>query len=102
MFGKNFWKVPCMRNSLLYGISGGIGVGLLSFLLTSKAKQATKHMFGGYFAISIGFYLYCRTKLLFEMNNIREMQYAMQAASVAEGTERGPAINNYDKILEDV
>ncbi|KAG7208415.1 hypothetical protein KM043_014647 [Ampulex compressa] len=54
MFGKNFWKVPCMRNSLLYGISGGIGVGLLSFLLTSKAKQATKHMFGGYFAISIG------------------------------------------------
>ena len=41
LFGTDVSKIPCYRQTFLMGISGGIGVGLINFLLTSKDWQSS-------------------------------------------------------------
>nr|CAD7202231.1 unnamed protein product [Timema douglasi] len=41
LFGRDVSEIPCFRNSYLYGISSGIGMGLTYFMFTSKVRMAT-------------------------------------------------------------
>ncbi|XP_035740438.1 cytochrome c oxidase assembly protein COX20, mitochondrial-like [Vespa mandarinia] len=101
IFGRNIAEIPCFRNSFLYGISSGIGGGLLAFLFTSRPKLAMHCTMATYFNVTIGYWFYCRyTRDLDHFNAIR-MQDIFQNAAVLEGTEEGPEIV-IDKELVDV
>ncbi|XP_008487154.2 cytochrome c oxidase assembly protein COX20, mitochondrial-like [Diaphorina citri] len=52
IFGRNLNEIPCFRNSLLYGISSGLGVGLGTFLFTSNGRKALHYGFGSYLGVT--------------------------------------------------
>lgn len=57
LFGRDLSEIPCFRNSWLYGISGGIGVGLLYFLFTSKTRMASHVAVGSVCTITMSYWL---------------------------------------------
>lgn len=98
IFGRDVAKIPCFRNSFLYGILGGIGSGLTYFLFTSKPKTATHFGFASYTVITIGFWIQCRynySKTKFEM---ARMQALLRHHAVLEGTEQERQL---DEILKE-
>ncbi|KAH8402577.1 hypothetical protein KR215_001717, partial [Drosophila sulfurigaster] len=63
IFGRDVSQIPCFRNSFLYGISGGMGIGVLTFLGTSRPHLATHVGFGSFFCGTIVYWMACRLVL---------------------------------------
>ncbi|XP_063162210.1 cytochrome c oxidase assembly protein COX20, mitochondrial [Candoia aspera] len=93
-------KVPCARQSFLYGILGGLGVGLGHFLATSKVRRSYNLGIGGFFVTTLGCWFYCRynnAKLRFQQRMIQE---AIKNKILFEGTQLDPTMKtetNHEK-----
>lgn len=60
IFGRDVSKIPCFRNSFLYGISGGVGAGFVAFMTTSR-PPLSMHIGMGIFAVTTVCYWFpCR------------------------------------------
>ncbi|CAL1577233.1 unnamed protein product [Knipowitschia caucasica] len=53
-------SVPCARESVLYGAGGGLALGLLHFLSTSRVRRSYDVGFAGFFITTLGSWFYCR------------------------------------------
>ncbi|KAH8417650.1 hypothetical protein KR222_003615, partial [Zaprionus bogoriensis] len=87
IFGRDVSQIPCFRNSFLYGISGGIGVGVLTFLGTSRPHLSTHVGFGSFMCGTMVYWMACRyqwSSRRFEQQQLRE---AMKRQVLYEGTE---------------
>jgi len=62
-FIKRTFMIPCMKQSWMYGISGGLASGLGYFLFTSNVKRAKWVGLGGMYAVIIGTWITCRYSL---------------------------------------
>ncbi|XP_005095907.1 cytochrome c oxidase assembly protein COX20, mitochondrial [Aplysia californica] len=82
-FVKRIFLIPCMRKSFMYGISGGISVGLGYFLFTSNVSKASKYGLGSYMVILFGTWGVCRYQLAQERFKSIQLQKAMQNRSGA-------------------
>lgn len=60
LFGRDVSKIPCFRNSFLYGIGGGFAGGLLTFLLTSRPQLSTHSAMGVFTCVTFGYWAQCR------------------------------------------
>lgn len=60
LFGRDVSKIPCFRNSFLYGIGGGFAGGLLTFLFTSRPQLSTHSAMGVFMAVTFGYWGQCR------------------------------------------
>jgi len=58
--GKDVSKIPCFRDSYLYGIIGGFTMGIGYFLFTSRTSRATHVGAGSFVLITTGFWAFCR------------------------------------------
>ena len=77
LFGYDIRKVPCFRNTFLYGISSGVGVGLLAFMFTSKPMLASHCGFVSYLTISLGYLVQCRIRHFNEIFKSVQIQQAI-------------------------
>lgn len=87
IFGTDVSKMPCFRNSYLYGIGGGIGIGLTYFMLTSRTKASCHFGVASFAVITLSYWTQCRynySKLKFDMARTQEL---MKKHSMYEGTE---------------
>ncbi|XP_050346680.1 cytochrome c oxidase assembly protein COX20, mitochondrial [Nymphalis io] len=86
IFGRDVSKIPCFRESFLYGIATGIGVGLASFLKTSKPLMS-QHIGVGTFAIStLVTWSYCRYQWSKQKFDAQLMQEALKDKIRYEGS----------------
>ncbi|WWC86050.1 uncharacterized protein L201_000921 [Kwoniella dendrophila CBS 6074] len=72
---ENIGKIPCARNSLLYGIAGGTGLGAVRFLGSRKPWVAANWAVGSFILISAFQWEMCnraRRKELAQMRAITE------------------------------
>ncbi|XP_041469485.1 cytochrome c oxidase assembly protein COX20, mitochondrial-like isoform X2 [Lytechinus variegatus] len=72
-----FHRVPCMRTAFLYGIGGGFGVGLATFLFTSRVKRSTDMGVLSFIAVTLSSFTYCRynrAKMTIQQRRFRELQ----------------------------
>jgi len=58
--GTDLSKIPCFRNSYLYGILGGFTTGIGYFMCTSRTLRSTHVGFGSFVAISSVYWVLCR------------------------------------------
>ncbi|KAI8049194.1 hypothetical protein BDF22DRAFT_193206 [Syncephalis plumigaleata] len=72
---RNIGKVPCGRDSLLYGIGGGLAVGAGRFIVKRKAMTASNWAVGAFAIISIGCWEWC---------NYQRLQHAKKVGVVVE------------------
>ncbi|XP_011205277.2 cytochrome c oxidase assembly protein COX20, mitochondrial [Bactrocera dorsalis] len=87
VFGRDVSQIPCFRNSYLYGIGGGVAVGIATFLGTSRTRLSTHVGFGTFFTSTLGYWLVCRyqwSKKRFEYQQLKE---AMRKQGLYEGTD---------------
>lgn len=54
--GKDIKTIPCFRNSNMFGIIGGFGMGIGYFLCTSQTLRATHFGFGSFIVISCAYW----------------------------------------------
>jgi cytochrome c oxidase assembly protein subunit 20 len=96
VFGEDLGSIPCFRNSFLYGITGGIGLGIGHFALSSKVRNATKFGFYSYVAITLSYWCACRYNYAVTKFQYTQIKYAMQQNAMKEGTAE-----DMSKVLKD-
>lgn len=72
----------------MYGISGGLGLGLLYFLFTSRVRAATDFGVASFAVVTLSYWVHCRynfSKTKFEMSKAQEM---LRRRALFEGTEK--------------
>jgi len=87
IFGKDLSAVPCWRNSWLYGISGGLGSGLVYFLFTSKIRAATNVGFTSIMAITGAYWCVCRYQYEKQARELEKLREYIEKRVLIEGTE---------------
>lgn len=60
IFGRDVSKIPCFRESFMYGISSGIVIGLGCFMSTSKPRLAQHVAIGSFMLITLSYWFHCR------------------------------------------
>ncbi|XP_023299268.2 cytochrome c oxidase assembly protein COX20, mitochondrial [Lucilia cuprina] len=87
LFGRDISQIPCFRSSFLYGISGGVGIGLLTFLGTSRTTFSTHVGFGTFFCGTIAYWGWCRYQWSVHRFEYAQLEQAMRKQAMYEGTE---------------
>ncbi|KOC59913.1 Cytochrome c oxidase protein 20 like protein [Habropoda laboriosa] len=88
LFGEPIIKTRCQRNAFIYGISGGIVSGLITFLVTSSGKTATRVGVIGYGAISITLACFCTYEELKMRSQARLLKKVMYEMSMSKGDQK--------------
>ncbi|XP_062548918.1 cytochrome c oxidase assembly protein COX20, mitochondrial [Armigeres subalbatus] len=88
LFGKDLSQIPCFRNSFLYGISIGIGVGFLAFLKTSRPQLSSHIGFGTFSGTTLCYWFSCRYKWSKDLKGVEELQKLMQQHVMYEGSDK--------------
>lgn len=85
--GRDLLKIPCFRNTFLYSISSWVGVGLVTFLFTSRPQFSSHVGCGAFIAVSLGYYMQCRMNYENQKFQMSQIKHAMQRAVAMEGVE---------------
>ncbi|XP_053672420.1 cytochrome c oxidase assembly protein COX20, mitochondrial [Anopheles nili] len=88
IFGRDVSTIPCFRNSFLYGISIGMGIGFLAFMKTSRPQLSTHIGFGSFMAVTLSYWFPCRYRWSKQKFDAAQLQQALQKQAIFEGTEK--------------
>lgn len=86
IFGRDVSKIPCFRNSFLYGIGSGIGIGFGAFLKTSKPLLSQHIAVGSFTVITLVYWSVCRYQWSKQKFNTMLMREALKDKMLKEGT----------------
>lgn len=86
LFGTDVSMIPCFRSSFLYGISGGIFGGLLTFLRTSRPLLSSHYGMGTFCVTTLGYWTWCRYEWSKKSLDVQILQSALQKQAAYEGT----------------
>ncbi|KAL5279371.1 l(3)87Df family protein [Megaselia abdita] len=86
IFGTDVSMIPCFRSSFLYGISGGIVGGLLTFLRTSRPLLSCHYGMGTFTVTTLGYWSWCRYNWSKKSIQYQQLQSALQKQAAFEGT----------------
>lgn len=80
IFGRDVSKIPCFKHSWIYGISSGIGAGLLTFMFTSRPQLASHAMVGTICTVTLTYFGFCRYKAVKDEITAAQIKTLMQEA----------------------
>lgn len=98
LFGRDIAAIPCFRNSFLYGISGGIGGGLLTFLFTSRPKVSMHTAMAVYVNVTIGYWFYCRYTRFADKYKKMKLEAEIDEFLIYEDTDEQPSLKEKELI----
>ncbi|KAK9496641.1 hypothetical protein O3M35_013081 [Rhynocoris fuscipes] len=98
LWGKNVSEIPCFRSSYLYGISGGIGAGLVYFMFTSRPKRSMHFGVGVFTATTLGYWTYCRYRWEKDKKAGELIRKYIQDRVASEGTSEDITIQSVADI----
>ncbi|XP_049789365.1 cytochrome c oxidase assembly protein COX20, mitochondrial [Schistocerca nitens] len=101
LFGRDVSKIPCFRNTFLYGITSGFGAGLTYFLFTSRTTTSSHVAAGTFVGVSLSYWIYCRLNWSKQKFEYQKLKYAMKQQMLYEGTELEEKLKDYAKKLEE-
>lgn len=87
IFGRDVGQIPCFRSSFLYGICGGMTVGALTFLRTSRPQFSTHVGFGSFVLGTFGYWFVCRYQWSKTKFEYQQLKAAMKQQARYEGTD---------------
>ncbi|XP_075974341.1 cytochrome c oxidase assembly factor COX20 lethal (3) 87Df [Anticarsia gemmatalis] len=86
IFGRDVSQIPCFRESFLYGIASGVGVGIAAFLKTSR-PMFSQHVGVGTFSLTTMIYWsFCRYQWSKQRFDAQLLQDALKDKLMYEGT----------------
>ncbi|XP_032665138.1 cytochrome c oxidase assembly protein COX20, mitochondrial [Odontomachus brunneus] len=87
LLGRDIRKIPCFKDSMLFGIYSSFATGLATFMFTSRVKLATNVALGSFSGVAMTFWCYCRYNYVMNKYAIAELQQTMQQARYAVDEE---------------
>lgn len=87
IFGRDVSKIPCFRESFLYGTASGVGVGLAAFIKTSKPMLSQHIGFGTFTISTMIIWSYCRWQWSKQRFDAQLLQEALKDKMLYEGTK---------------
>ncbi|EFA10149.1 cytochrome c oxidase assembly protein COX20, mitochondrial [Tribolium castaneum] len=87
IFGRDVSKIPCFRNSILYGIYGGLGMGLAHFMFRSHPLGACNFAVYSFSGVTLIYWIQCRYKYSQMKFQMLQMQELLRRQAIYEGTE---------------
>lgn len=81
LFGRDIRKIPCFKNSMLYGIYSGFASGLATFMFTSRAPLSTSMALGSFMGVSVVYWCFCRYEHVMQKYELSDMQYILRNRS---------------------
>lgn len=87
LFGRDIRKIPCFRDSQLYGIYSGFATGLVTFMFTSRIRLSTFTTLGAYFCVSFTYFCYCRYNYAMTKYAIYDIQSVLRQRSIVDNEE---------------
>lgn len=93
-FGRDISKIPCFRNSFLYGIGGGLSTGLATFMFTSRPQLASHCAIGAFTLVTLTYWMQCRYKYSDTKFKLAQIKAGMQQHVMYEGTHVEKEIKN--------
>ncbi|OCF41376.1 hypothetical protein I317_04767 [Kwoniella heveanensis CBS 569] len=86
---ENIGKIPCARNSLLYGIAGGAGIGAVRFLGSRRPWVAANWAVGSFIAIAAFQWETCNRARRKELQQMRVIQERYPHRHISKLKKRG-------------
>jgi len=83
--GHDLSKVPCFKDSFMYGIGSGALVGVAYNLILSRNPY--RLAFWTYGAVTFGYYGVCRYNYRKTESEMKKIKHAMRVMPYLEGTE---------------
>ncbi|WVF70777.1 hypothetical protein IAT40_005571 [Kwoniella sp. CBS 6097] len=93
---ENIGKIPCARNSLLYGIAGGAGIGAVRFLGSRRPWIAANWAVGSFIAIAAFQWETCNRARRKELQQMRVIQERYPHRHISKLKKRGDETNGED------
>ncbi|XP_044146169.1 cytochrome c oxidase assembly protein COX20, mitochondrial [Bufo gargarizans] len=90
-------KVPCARESVLFGSVGSLVIGVGHFLATSRVKRSCDLAAGGFILSTLGSWLYCRYNYAKLRIQQKIVQDGIKKKVIYEGSNIDPTVNNSSK-----
>lgn len=87
LFGRDIRKIPCFKQSMLYGIYSGFATGLATFMLTSRIRFSTNMALGSYMGVSVVYWCYCRYDHVKQKYALSELQHILRQRTVGSAEE---------------
>lgn len=78
LFGRDIRKIPCFKNSMLYGIYSGFATGLATFMFTSRIPLSTSMALGSYMGVSLVYWCFCRYDYVMKKYEMNDIQYVLR------------------------
>ncbi|CAN7937534.1 unnamed protein product [Ixodes hexagonus] len=91
--GRNLQEIPCLKTVFQTGIISGLGIGLATFMFTSRPKRAADAGLYSFVAITTFYWFYCRYQYSVQRFNYQRLQKYMKHATLLEGTKHDPTEN---------
>ncbi|XP_011869856.1 PREDICTED: cytochrome c oxidase protein 20 homolog [Vollenhovia emeryi] len=83
LFGRDIRKIPCFKQSMLYGIYGGVAAGLATFMFTSRARLSTNVAMGSYMSVVLVYWCCCRYNYVVQKNALQDLQTIVRQTSAS-------------------
>ena len=71
-FKEFFTRTPCVRTSMMYGISGGLAFGAATFLYSKHIQRSCDVAVLSFALVGLGSFQYCSQQLREERKAVRE------------------------------
>jgi cytochrome c oxidase assembly protein subunit 20 len=103
IFGRNVSDVPCFRESFMYGILGGVGVGLGFFLFTSRVRRAVDIAVYSYGGITVGTWSYCRYERARHNLELARFKHQIREEQLNVGVtnRNGPITSSVSTVMDE-
>lgn len=88
--GRNLADIPCFKTVFQAGILSGLGIGLGTFMFTSRPKRAADAGVYSFVAITTFYWFYCRYQYSVRKFNYQRLEKYMKDAVLLEGTDQDP------------
>ncbi|XP_012288683.1 cytochrome c oxidase protein 20 homolog [Orussus abietinus] len=97
LFGRDVRRIPCFRDSFLYGISSGLGGLLTAFLFTSRGQLSCHIGMGTFVCVTLGYWTQCRYERLKDIQARAAIEASINEAAISgqfdESSDKPPLVD---------
>ncbi|KAH0953385.1 hypothetical protein HN011_004925 [Eciton burchellii] len=104
LFGRDIKKIPCFKDSMLYGIYSAVGFGVVSFMFTSCPLRSTQYALASCTAVSLIYSCFCRydhARQKYAVNDLKAI-LAQNAGNKITNLEVGGAASEQKSEILDI
>ncbi|KAG6558476.1 MdBV-13 [Microplitis demolitor] len=100
LLGRDVAQMPCFRGSWLYGITSGVGSGILTFMFTSRVPLASHVTLGMTCGVTLVYFSVCRYRFAKEELMAARLKVLMKESVTLEGVDQENKVKEIEELTK--